>query len=80
MKVFAELLRLIGVVMGLSAFGLVLAGALVAGIDPLWALVRAGVAAAVLLTAYAPCCRMLVTVFGIVESPADAGVGAKTAE
>lgn len=58
-KVFSSVLRSLGAGLGTAAFGIALLGALLAGVDPFWALLRAVSACAILMTAFSILCKLI---------------------
>jgi amino acid transporter len=77
-QVFSSILRTLGVLLGLGAFGLALVGAMLAGVDPIWALARAVAAFSVLMLAFALLCKIVVplaTALGAPEKAPDSSDG-----
>jgi hypothetical protein len=72
MDVFTAILRLFGAVISLGAFGLALFGAILSGVDPLWAILRAAAACAAILVAYSILCRLVVPLATALSGTPDA--------
>ena len=70
MNSFAELVRRLGLLVGMGAFGCSLMGAFSAGVDPLTAMIRAGGSTFVLLLAYWALCKTIVPILGANPKPA----------
>lgn len=65
MRQFADLLRLLGILLGMGTFGLALISALTAGVDPLSALLRAVASSIIVMVIFTILSRLSVPVFGI---------------
>lgn len=61
-NMLSAVLRTLGVTLAVLAFGLALGGALMAGVDPLWALLRAAIACAALMTTYSILCKLVIPI------------------
>lgn len=85
MRAFVKFLRVLGILSGLAAFGLALLASLAAGVDPLWALIRAVGCFAAMMVVFTGLSRVIVPLVAAMcrpdrlaaeEAPADQDLAA----